>query len=114
MTMTVDMLDLAGRALTASDNWAKPLARALGAYHPDGPRETIDPRSVSRWRTGEMEVLPWAAAAIPSILRDHAEKLDDKLVSLSREVARMSDQIDMLTEAADEIERRLEGPPGPR
>ncbi|MET7242893.1 hypothetical protein ABZT49_05950 [Methylobacterium sp. EM32] len=105
-----DMVVLAGRALTGGEDWAKPLARALGAYHPDGPRDSIDPRSVSRWRTGAMEVLPWAAAALPQILREHAERLDE-------EIARLEERADVMTEAAIEIERELDElpePPGPR
>lgn len=101
-----DMVALAGRALTGTDDWAKPLARALGAYHPDGPKETIDPRSVSRWRTGAMEVLPWALEALPLILREHAERLE-------AEADRLQDDADRMTEAAAEIEEELQ-PPGPR
>ncbi|WP_063920065.1 hypothetical protein [Methylobacterium aquaticum] len=108
-----DMVALAGRALTGGEDWAKPLARALGVHHPDGPRDTIDPRSVSRWRTGAMEVLPWAAEALPLILREHAARLDE-------EIARLEERADEMSEAATEIERELDElqeppePPGPR
>ncbi|WP_331285182.1 MULTISPECIES: hypothetical protein [Methylobacteriaceae] len=98
-----EMLARAGEALTGDDNWAKAVARALGAYHPDGPRETIDPRSVSRWRTGAMEILPWAAAALPHILRDHADRLET-------EAGLLHDAADDAMVAADDIERALRGP----
>lgn len=98
-----EMLARAGEALTGSDNWAKALARALGAHHPDGPRETIDPRSVSRWRTGAMDILPWAIEALPNILRDHADALET-------EAHRLQDAADDAMFAADEIEQGLRGP----
>ncbi|GJE79364.1 MULTISPECIES: hypothetical protein [Methylobacteriaceae] len=114
MSMTPrDMVVLAGRALTGTEDWAKPLARALGAHHPNGPRESIDPRSVSRWRTGVMEVLPWALEALPLILRERAGVLDE-------EIARLEERADEMSEAAIEIERELEElqeppePPEPR
>ena len=102
-----DLVALAGRALTGTDDWAKALARELGRHHPDGPRDTIDPRSVSRWRTGAMEVLPWATAALPTILREHAERLDDEADRLRARAGRLLD-------AAAEIEAELPEPPGPR
>lgn len=98
-----EMLARAGQALTGSDNWAKALARELGRHHPDGPRDSIDPRSVSRWRTGAMEILPWAAEALPLILREHAERLE-------AEADRLQDEADRMVEAADEIEAELRGP----
>lgn len=101
-----EMLARAGEALTGDDNWAKALARALGAHHPDGPRETIDPRSVSRWRTGAMEILPWAIEALPAILHDHADALET-------EAGRLHDAADDVMSAAYEIETALRGPPGP-
>lgn len=101
-----EMLARAGEALTGSDNWAKALARELGRHHPDGPRDSIDPRSVSRWRTGAMEILPWAAEALPVILREHASELDDEADRLIARAGRM-------LEVAAEIEEEL-SPPGPR
>lgn len=98
-----EMLARAGEALTGDDNWAKPLARELGRHHPDGPRDTIDPRSVSRWRTGAMEILPWAIAALPTILRDHADALET-------EAHRLQNAADDAMMAADEIEQGLRGP----
>ncbi|BDL39099.1 hypothetical protein [Methylorubrum sp. GM97] len=102
-----EMVILAGKSLTGTDNWAKKLARDLGYYHPDGSRGTIDPRSVSRWRTGEMEVLPWAAAALPRILQFEASMLED-------EAAQMKASADRMRKAAARIEQSLEPPPGPR
>lgn len=108
MSMTPrEMLARAGEALMGSDNWAKAVARELGRHHPAGPRETIDPRSVSRWRTGEMEVLDWAAEVLPLILRDHAERLDE-------EAAQMKASADRMRKAAARIEQSLQPPPGPR
>lgn len=108
MSMTPsEMLARAGEALTGDDNWAKRIARELGRYHSDGPRDSIDPRSVSRWRTGAMEILPWAIEALPLILRDHADHFET-------EAGRLHDAADDAMLAADEIEAELRGPPGPR
>ncbi|MFC6743514.1 hypothetical protein [Methylobacterium tardum] len=41
-------LEMAGRLLLGPE-WKRPLAKLLGPFHPDGPRETIDPRLPFRW-----------------------------------------------------------------
>ncbi|WP_449409678.1 hypothetical protein [Methylobacterium komagatae] len=110
MTMTPEMLARAGEALTGGDNWAKPVARALGAYHPSGPRETIDPRSVSRWRTGEMDILDWAAEALPLILREHAAALEAEAERLRDAADRKTEAADDMKDVADDIEAELRGP----
>lgn len=98
--MTPELLAKAGEALTGDkDEWSRALARALGRYHPDGPRETIDARSVSRWRNGSLEILPWVDDAIPALLRDQAAELEA--------------QADRLRDVAEDIEEELR-PPGPR
>lgn len=94
MTMTPELLAKAGEALTGdTEEWSRALARALGAYHPDGPRETIDPRSVSRWRNGSLEILPWVGEVLPRLLMDeadaleaHAERLRDAAEEITQEL----------------------------
>ena len=54
-----------------------------------------------------MEILPWAIAALPLILRDHADALET-------EAGRLHDAADDAMVAAYEIEQELRGPPGPR
>ncbi len=100
MTMTPGLLAKAGEALTGdTEEWSRALARALGPTTPDGARETIDPRSVSRWRNGSLEILPWVEEALPQLLRDHAAELEA--------------HAERMREAADDIEDELR-PRGPR
>ncbi len=54
-----------------------------------------------------MEVLPWAAAALPRILQFEASMLED-------EAAQMKASADRMRKAAARIEQSLEPPPGPR
>ena len=65
--MTPELLARAGRAL-AGDEWRRPLARALGPLHPDGPREELDQRLVSRWSLGQREIPAWVRPALVKIL----------------------------------------------
>lgn len=62
-------------ALIASDfygpRWRHALARALGPYHPRGPRETIDPRLVARWASGDRPIPEWVKPALGIIARQH-------------------------------------------
>ena len=57
-------------------DWQRPTARALGAFHPNGPRDTIDDRLVRRWATGARPIPDWAVAALISLLEASASKID--------------------------------------
>lgn len=72
--MTPDLLERAGRAL-AGDDWRRPLARALGPLHPDGAREEIEQRLMSRWALGQREIPPWVRTALVGLLWQHAQDL---------------------------------------
>lgn len=48
MAMHPVPLELAARLLLGPE-FKRPLARLLGPYHPDGPRESLDPRLVFWW-----------------------------------------------------------------
>lgn len=65
------------------------MARALGAYHPDGPRPSIDDRLVRRWAAAEREVPGWAVAALPPILLAQA----DRYAGRAAEIRRLGDEI---------------------
>ena len=67
----------AGRLLSGSDEeWKRPLARMLGAMHPDGPRESLDPRGVDRWASGAREIPGWVGPAVARLLTDLADSLE--------------------------------------
>lgn len=73
--MTPDLLAAAGVALFGPE-WKRPLAAALGAYFPEGPRDTLDPRAVQRWATGQKVIPDWVGAALHRLLIDEAECLE--------------------------------------
>jgi hypothetical protein len=73
--VTPDLLAAAGVVLFG-DEWKRPLATALGAHFPEGPRDTLDPRSVQRWATGAKVIPPWVAPALHRLLIDEAEGLE--------------------------------------
>lgn len=54
--------------------WRRALARDLGPHHPQGARETIDPRLVARWDTGERDIPEWIAPALVAVLTDRASE----------------------------------------
>jgi len=62
-----DILNQAGPALYGPA-WKNDLARALGAYHPDGPREHIDNRLLRRWAAGDRPIPDWILPALLSML----------------------------------------------
>ena len=67
----------AGRLLSGRDEeWKRPLARMLGAMHPDGPRESLDPRGVDRWASGAREIPGWVGPAVARLLTDLADSLE--------------------------------------
>lgn len=80
-------LAAAGRLLSDDpEGWKRPLARSLGPLHPDGPRETLDPRGVDRWASGAREIPGWVGPAVARLLVDLAEGLEAD-ASAAREVA---------------------------
>lgn len=68
----VELLRRAGEALYGDGDWRRPMARLLGAHHPDGPRDEVDPRSVSRWSNGVREVPGWVWPVLARLLRERA------------------------------------------
>lgn len=65
-------MEMVGRTAFGSD-WQRPMARALGPYHPNGPRESIDDRLVRRWASAEREIPEWAIQSLQSILVEQAK-----------------------------------------
>ena len=83
--MTPDQLARAGEALRHGEDWRRPLARLLGPHHPAGPRNEIDPRMVSRWASGAMEIPPWVPEALARLTRETGERLLDVADELDAE-----------------------------
>lgn len=75
--MTPHLLAAAGQALYGPE-WKRPLATALGAHFPEGPRDTIDPRAVQRWATGAKAIPPWVGPALHQLLIGSAEGLEEE------------------------------------
>lgn len=65
--MTPDTLAHAGELILGAE-WRRPLARVLGPLHPDGKRESIDPRLIMRWAAGERPIPEWVAPALAKLL----------------------------------------------
>ena len=81
--MSPDILARAGVVLCGED-WRRPLARLLGPHHPDGHREEIDPRLVSRWSNGVREIPPWVADATFALLQDLVDDLEERAAEAGR------------------------------
>ena len=78
--------------------WQRPMSRALGPLHPDGPRESIDERLVRRWASGDREIPGWVPAAIvrvagerAAVLRREADVMDAFAAGLGGMAARGQD-----------------------
>lgn len=67
-----ELIAAAGEALYGDENWRRGLARRLGEVHPDGPRDTMVPRTVGRWGTGAKEALDWVLPMLARLLRERA------------------------------------------
>lgn len=61
--MDLATLRAAGEAIFG-ERWQMPMARALGALHPEGARESIDIRAVQRWVAGARPVPAWITPGI--------------------------------------------------
>lgn len=72
--MTPALLAKAGRALSG-DEWRRPLCRLLGPLHPDGAREEIDQRLMSRWALGQKEIPDWVRPALVGLLWQRSQDL---------------------------------------
>ena len=84
-------LEAAGRLLSddPGEGWKRPLARALGPCHPDGPRESLDPRGVDRWASGAREIPPWVGPALACLLVELAEGLEAEAAEARAVAARL-------------------------
>lgn len=74
MSITRENLILLAQDLYG-DRWRRKLARALGPLHPQGARETIDPRLPARWATGERDIPDWVGPAIKGLALARYEAL---------------------------------------
>lgn len=57
-------------------DWRRPIAKDLGPLHPEGFRETIDPRLPARWATGERDIPAWVGPAIAHLLEERAWRME--------------------------------------
>jgi hypothetical protein len=64
--------------------WQHAVARALGPFHPDGPREAIDGRLVRRWASGERVVPNWVISALAKMLELRERETSAMRVRVSR------------------------------
>lgn len=69
--MTPETLAQAGQLLLGPE-WQRPLARFLGPRHPAGARESLDPRLVQRWASGERPVPSWVPGVLAELLGQRA------------------------------------------
>lgn len=67
-----ELITAAGEALYGDEDWRRGLARRLGEVHPEGPRATMDPRTVGRWGSGEREAPDWVLPMLARLLRERA------------------------------------------
>jgi hypothetical protein len=68
--------------LLYGDNWQLPIGRALGKYHPQGPRATIDPRLVRRWYAEDRPMPTWIQKALFQILQDEAKQKESQILKI--------------------------------
>ena len=61
--MNIETLRAAGEAIFG-ERWQMPMARALGALHPEGARDSIDIRAVQRWVAGHRPVPAWVTPGV--------------------------------------------------
>jgi hypothetical protein len=73
--MTKEQLEAAGRLLLGEE-WKRPLAKLLGPYHPQGARESMDPRLPFRWASGERPIPAWVDVVIEMMLERRAQRYE--------------------------------------
>ncbi|KQU31141.1 hypothetical protein ASG63_16670 [Methylobacterium sp. Leaf94] len=61
--------------LLLGPEWKRPTAKLLGPHHPDGARESLDPRLPFRWASGERAVPDWVPPVLSHLLSERAETL---------------------------------------
>ncbi|KQP62136.1 hypothetical protein [Methylobacterium sp. Leaf112] len=73
--------------LLMGPEWKRPLAKVLGQYHPDGPRDTVDPRLPYRWslepdpEKGKLQkdqsrpIPEWVGPVLAKLLAERADDL---------------------------------------
>ena len=72
--MSPEKLARMGRLLLGAE-WQRPLARLLGPLHPDGPRDSIDPRLVQRWASADRPIPEWVEPVLLGMLKPRIAEL---------------------------------------
>lgn len=91
-------LEYAARLLLGPE-FKRPLARLLGPHHPDGPRESLDPRLPFRWlapprvggeRNPAWRPIPgWVAPVLGRLLAERADELEYQAARAREESAKL-------------------------
>lgn len=106
--MTTDELELAGRFLLGNE-WKRPLAKLLGPYHPDGHRDSLDPRLPFRWASGGRPIPRWVEIVLGLML----ERRVVQLQSMARDAERLAEDLARTRELdgyVDSVVSRLDNP----
>jgi hypothetical protein len=93
--------------------WLHAMARALGPWHPDGARETIDDRLVRRWATGERPIPRWVFHALAEIVDKRITTTEIQARALSAFRIRLGNEANP-GGVADSQQAREEAPVTPR
>jgi hypothetical protein len=80
-------------AMLFRSEWQHAIAKELGQFHPDGPRDAIDSRLIRRWASGERVVPNWVVSALARILELRVSELDTMRVRVSFAAARLAAQV---------------------
>ncbi|MCK2057225.1 hypothetical protein [Methylobacterium sp. 37f] len=75
MTVSRETLAAVGELLAGGPDWRRPLAALLGPLHPEGARDTIDPRLPARWGKGDRGIPDWVGPALVILLDRHLHTL---------------------------------------
>jgi hypothetical protein len=74
--------------------WQRAVARALGPWHPDGARETIDDRLVRRWAAGERPIPTWVFRALAEMVESRTISMEIQARALSTFLIRLRKEAD--------------------
>jgi hypothetical protein len=80
-------------AMLFGAEWQHAAARALGQFHPNGPREAIDARLIRRWAAGERVVPNWVISALAAMTNLRERELSGMRVRLSSVDAALASEV---------------------
>jgi hypothetical protein len=74
--------------------WQHAVARVLGAFHPDGARDTIDARLVRRWATGDRPIPRWVFLALVEVVERRTSAIEMQARALGTFLIRLRKEAD--------------------